>query len=160
MFDENGNFIPVGSRPYTSGVTGFSAFAPAVGGDYANKLVSDAYKSIYSSTSNPVSEVDLDKAILMDEANKSGMDFGTNSYTSPDAANSPWYKDSGMLGSIAGLGSVLVQAANLPSQIDLAKTQTKALKQNIATAKEEQARRNKNIASFNAHRTPTSAFAQ
>lgn len=69
-----------------------------------------------------------------------------------------WFGDKGALSGIAGLGSVLVQAANLPSQIDLAKTQTKALKQNIATAKEEQARRNRNISSFNAHRTPTSAF--
>lgn len=83
------------------------------------------------------------------------LDFMKKNMVSQDKA---WYQDSGMLGSIAGLGSAVAQFAALPSQIDYAKTQTKALKQNIATAKEEQARRNRNISSFNAHRAPTSAF--
>lgn len=64
-------------------------------------------------------------------------------------AETPWYQNSGMLSSYAGLGSALAAMASLPSQIDWAKTQTKALKQNIATAKEEQNRRNKNISGFN-----------
>lgn len=66
-----------------------------------------------------------------------------------DKSATPWYQDSAMLGSIAGLGSTLAQLAAVPSQIDYANTQSKALKQNIATAKEEQARRNKNISAFN-----------
>jgi hypothetical protein len=67
----------------------------------------------------------------------------------PGPQDTPWYKNADMLGSIAGLGSAFAQLAALPSQIDYAKTQTKALKQNIATAKEEQNRRNKNISAFN-----------
>lgn len=68
-------------------------------------------------------------------------------------SNTPWYQNSEMLGNVAGLGSSLVQLAALPSQISLAKTQKKALEHNLATAKEEQARRNSNISSFNAVRT-------
>lgn len=74
------------------------------------------------------------------------LDFIKNNMVSQDKA---WYQDSGMLGSIAGLGSAFAQLAALPSQIDYAKTQSKALKQNMATAKEEQDRRNKNISAFN-----------
>lgn len=65
------------------------------------------------------------------------------------AGDTPWYQNADMLSSIAGLGSAFAQLAAMPSQIDYAKTQSKALKQNIATAKEEQARRNKNISAFN-----------
>lgn len=69
----------------------------------------------------------------------------------------PWYKDKGVLGAGAGLASALTNLIALPSQIDLAKTQTDALKQNIAFAKEEQGRRRENIRSFNAFNR--SAFA-
>lgn len=57
--------------------------------------------------------------------------------------------DSKLMSSYAGLGSALASLAALPSQIDFAKTQTKMLKHNLKTAKQEQARRNHNIASFN-----------
>lgn len=57
--------------------------------------------------------------------------------------------DSKLMSSYAGLGSALASVAALPSQIDFAKMQTKMLKHNLGTAKEEQARRNTNIASFN-----------
>lgn len=53
------------------------------------------------------------------------------------------------LGGLAALGSTLVSAFALPSQIEFAETQADALKQNIQFAKEDQARRNKNISSFN-----------
>lgn len=69
----------------------------------------------------------------------------------------PWYKDKGILGAGAGLASALTNLIALPSQIDLAKTQTDALKQNIAFAKEDQGRRRENIRSFNAFNR--SAFA-
>lgn len=78
--------------------------------------------------------------------NAEDLDFINNNLVTKDT---PWYQDSGMLGSIAGLGSAFAQLAALPSQIDYAKTQSKALKQNMATAKEEQDRRNKNISAFN-----------
>jgi len=61
--------------------------------------------------------------------------------------------NSDLMSGITGLGSTLAQFAALPSQIDWAKTNTKALKQNIATAREEQARRNKNITGFNSINT-------
>lgn len=69
-----------------------------------------------------------------------------------DSTGTPWYQNSDLLGNVAGLGSSLVQFAALPSQISLANTQKKALEQNIATAKEEQDRRNKNISAFNSVR--------
>lgn len=64
--------------------------------------------------------------------------------------DTPWYQNYGMISSFANLGSALGQLASLPAQYKVANAQTKALEQNIATAKEEQARRNKNISAFNA----------
>ena len=57
--------------------------------------------------------------------------------------------NNGLMSSITGLGSTIGNLIGLPSQIDWAKTNTKALKQNIATAQEEQTRRNNNIAGYN-----------
>ena len=54
-----------------------------------------------------------------------------------------------LMSGISGLGSAIAQFAALPSQIEYAKASTDALKQNIATARQEQARRNKNISGFN-----------
>lgn len=54
-----------------------------------------------------------------------------------------------LMGNITGLGSTLASLAALPSQIDWAKANTKALKQNMATTKTENARRDKNISGFN-----------
>lgn len=67
-------------------------------------------------------------------------------------AETPWYKDSAMLGNVAGLGATFAQLAALPTQLKTAKLQNKALQQNIDTAKQEQTRRNKNISAFNAYR--------
>jgi hypothetical protein len=156
MFDENGNFIPVGQRPYT----GTSAFAsPMINttiGDSIYKSAIDAYKpseSVLQAGDDPVLDLALDRATLEETANEAGINFGGNVY-SPTGTNTttPWYKNSSMLGSIAGLGSAFAQLAALPSQIDYAKTQSAALKQNMATAKEEQARRNRNISAFNSFR--------
>lgn len=122
---------------------------------YADKMK----EQIWGKLNTLGSGVDIDN-LSQEQINQAGLtaenlDFMKNNMVSQDKA---WYQDSGMLGSIAGLGSAVAQFAALPSQIDYAKTQTEALKQNIATAKEEQARRNRNISSFNAHRAPTSAF--
>lgn len=120
----------------------------------------------YSKIAAPSAGLNLDSASKLsgdDIALSVGSDIDSgsvlNTVTNGGDVNTPWYQNSGMLSSIAGLGSTLAQLAALPSQIDYYNTQSDALKQNIATAKEEQARRNSNIASFNAHRTPTSAFA-
>lgn len=122
---------------------------------YADKMREQTWSKLNTLGSG----VDIDN-LSQEQIKQAGLtaenlDFMKKNMVSQDKA---WYQDSGMLGSIAGLGSAVAQFAALPSQIDYAKTQTKALKQNIATAKEEQARRNRNISSFNAHRTPTSAF--
>lgn len=65
--------------------------------------------------------------------------------------------DKYMMGNITGLASTLMQAAALPSMLKQAKLQNQSLAHNLATAKEEQARRNKNISGFN---QPRSAFTQ
>lgn len=85
--------------------------------------------------------------------------FDNNPFMQKDT---PWYKDSGFLGGGANLLSAISAFAALPGQLDLAKTQTKGLKQNIAFAKQEQDRRNKNISGFNAFDVggpTTSAFS-
>lgn len=61
------------------------------------------------------------------------------------------------MGNITGLASTLMQAAALPSMLKQAKLQNQSLAHNLATAKEEQSRRNKNISGFN---QPRSAFTQ
>ena len=55
-------------------------------------------------------------------------------------------------GNIAGLASSLAQLAALPTMLKQAKLQNKSLQFNLNTAKNEQAKRNKNIAGFNAFR--------
>jgi hypothetical protein len=61
----------------------------------------------------------------------------------------PWYQNSGLLSGYAGLGSAIASLASLPSSIKYANAQTDALEQNLATARQEQSRRNKNISGFN-----------
>lgn len=99
-------------------------------------------QSIGGALSSPASEV-------IESATNSGSIVDIGDVVGDIATDSPWYKNGDLLSGYAGLASSLVQLAALPSQMKLAKTQTKALQQNIATAKEEQARRNKNIAGFN-----------
>lgn len=73
----------------------------------------------------------------------------------------PWYQNSDTLGAYAGLASALTGIAGFKDQKDLLNTQTEALKQNIAFAREDQERRNKNISGFNSFTpsSPVSAFA-
>ena len=85
-----------------------------------------------------------------------------------DKANNSFKWDGDTMAGVAGLGSVALQFLSLPDQRRTAKLQREALRQNIATAREEQDRRNKNIASFNSYQPPasvkpsqpTSAFAR
>ncbi len=73
------------------------------------------------------------------------------------AANGGLFGNEYMMGNITGLASTLMQAAALPAMMKQAKLQNQSLAHNLATAKEEQARRNTNISGFNA---PRSAFTQ
>lgn len=59
-----------------------------------------------------------------------------------------WF-NSGNIAAAAGLASALTQAIALPEQLKNMRTQRKSMEHNLATAKEEQARRNKNISGFN-----------
>jgi len=60
------------------------------------------------------------------------------------------------MGNLTGLAGTFIQALALPSQLTAARIANKTASHNLAVGKEEQARRNSNIASFNA---PQSAFA-
>lgn len=113
-------------------VNSISYASPGVGEDFMKSYTSDLSNSLQS---------------------------GLKDYTAPAIDEAPWYTNGDFLSGAAGLASSLVQLAALPSQMKLAKTQTKALKQNIATAKEEQARRNKNIAGFNQPMSQLSSFS-
>lgn len=59
------------------------------------------------------------------------------------------FKDKNMLGNIAGLASTFGQLAALPSMIKNTNLQNDSLKFNLNTAKQEQAARTANKASFN-----------
>ena len=168
MFDENGNFIPVGSRPYQNSTT--SAFtSPDIlsgyGEKYAGKLF-DTGTLLKPSTNvlqkgmDPGLDLDFGTAMAEDAANKAGVDFMGN--IAPTASGESGFMnsllgDKYMMSNITGLASTLMQAAALPSMLKNAKLQNKSLAFNLDTAKEEQARRNQNIASFNAPRTANPA---
>ena len=66
----------------------------------------------------------------------------------PTQTEDSWF-NSGNLSAAAGLASALTQAIALPDQLKNMRLQRKAMEHNLATAKEEQARRNKSISSFN-----------
>lgn len=106
--------------------------------------------------SNPMT--DTQRLLAAQDRNKDLLNRNTSlAEENSQLKEAPWSKDT--LAGAAGLGAVLLQAAALPDQLKAAKTQRKAMQQNIAFAKEEQNRRNRNIAGFNTAR-PTSAFAQ
>lgn len=132
MFDEYGNPI---------GLAASSLGSYDSDGNYYNYNIGGSV--------NPVAEVMNFDNPLKDQYTGASLGLGEEGV--------PWYKDKGVLGAGAGLASALTNLIALPSQIDLAKTQTDALKQNIAFAKEDQGRRRENIRSFNAFNR--SAFA-
>lgn len=113
-------------------------------------------KESNTSTTNSVGKTDATSGQALTPF-ASGLAYQASTPTTDLTSNvlgkdTPWYQNSELLGNAAGLGSALVGLASLPSQIELANTQTDALKQNISTAKEEQSRRNNNISSFNSVR--------
>lgn len=80
--------------------------------------------------------------------------FDTNSFNvDVDTNTTPWYQDGKVMQGYAGLASALLQAAALPSQLKTARLQQDALRQNIQTAKEDQARRNTAIDNINRPRS-------
>lgn len=60
------------------------------------------------------------------------------------------FSDQYKMGNIAGLASALTQLAAAPTMLKQAKLQNKSLQFNLDTARDEQAKRSKNIAGFNA----------
>jgi hypothetical protein len=61
-----------------------------------------------------------------------------------------WLSNPDKMAGVTGLASTLLQAASLPVLLKNAKLQNQALQFNLDTARDEQARRNRNISSFNA----------
>lgn len=62
------------------------------------------------------------------------------------------FSDKYKMGNIAGLAGALTQLAAAPTMLKQAKLQNKSLQFNLDTARDEQAKRSKNIAGFNAFR--------
>lgn len=82
-----------------------------------------------------------------------GVDYTSAAKTLNGGAEIPgdggsWF-NSGNISAAAGLASALTQAIALPEQLKNMRLQRKSMEHNLATAKEEQARRNKNISGFN-----------
>jgi hypothetical protein len=131
------NMSPV-PRSYVLPGTGLGqtlAASNADAGDYM--LVDNATGAVASPTSDVLKDAGIDVAsTVTDTAEESG--FLDN-----------LLKEKYMMGNIAGLASTLMQAAALPTMLKQAKLQNKSLQFNLDTAKEEQARRNKNISAFN-----------
>lgn len=159
---------------------GYSAFASLNNGSYAAPLPN----TNWSNTSALMPNVTPDKYLDPNEAFSTNTPLNANAKiglgdiadntrftnslgdgirtieTEPPGMFSKLLGDEHMMGNITGLASALMQAIALPAALKNAKLQNQALEHNIDTAKAEQARRNKNIASFNAHPMPiTSAFA-
>lgn len=60
------------------------------------------------------------------------------------------FSDQYKMGNIVGLAGALTQLASAPTMLKQAKLQNKSLQFNLDTARDEQAKRSKNIAGFNA----------
>lgn len=67
-------------------------------------------------------------------------------------AETPWYQDGDAMSGYAGLAGTFLQAAALPSQMKLAKTQRQGLEQNLRQAKIDSAFRATARANLNAPR--------
>jgi hypothetical protein len=154
--DPNTGKVVFGSPASNMGVSAFFPAAPVT--------TSSSTPELYQSPTD-IYNTDMKKTVW-DVANKNNLNLGDwssltddqKSMFNPEQQNfiknsmqdTPWYQNYGMISSFANLGSALGQLASLPAQYKVANAQTAALKQNMATAKEEQNRRNKNISAFNA----------
>lgn len=128
-------------------------------GDYGLDFSFGGGTKDYAST--PVGDNYVTKTPNMYESQISGLQKENADLSSKLDSNS-FFNNKDKMAGFAGLGSVLLQAVALPDQLKMARTQRRALEQNMAVARQEQDRRNKNISSFNNVRSsqPTSAFAQ
>lgn len=86
----------------------------------------------------------------MDDATKGLFNVEQMDYIKSNLQDGPWYKDTNLMGNVAGLASSFAQLAALPSMLENARLQNQSLKHNLSVAKEEQNRRNKNIKELNA----------
>lgn len=101
---------------------------------------------------NDTSLADLQKQILQAQLNQINNPVTNKSAFTEDPSFNNLLGDSNAMGNITGLASTLMQAAALPATLENAKLQNKALKFNLDTAKQEQARRNNSVSAFNAFR--------
>lgn len=140
---------------------------PLTDNNYSNQGL--AFSSLGSGLSYPSSPNNVLKNASMDSVDNSSL-YGLTSFnTDPITGEMPTIpsmaattdtgfnfnnllKDKYMMGNITGLASTLLQAASLPTMLENARLQNKSLKFNLDTAREEQARRNKNIEAFNSFR--------
>jgi hypothetical protein len=142
---------------------GYSEFTPTVTAPLPEvyKSASDIYNTDMKKTVWGIANdntLDLGNWSSLSEDQKAKFTPEQQNFIQNNMQATPWYKDYGMISSFANLGSALGQLASLPAQYKVAQAQTKALQQNMNIAREEQDRRNKNIASFNRPRATTSAM--
>lgn len=145
-------FVKAPNTNYGSYDFGLSEYGTAAGVSAGNRLVIPEAPGVSLTRNQYINQLEDQKSKLQDQLKD---------------ANNSFKWDGDTMGGIAGLGSVALELAALPDQLKMARLQQKALKQNIATAKQEQDRRNSNIASFNSYQPPasvkpsqpTSAFA-
>jgi len=163
MFDKNGKWVPYDQRPQQSPMVSAMMSGGTSAPLYDLNSIS-AQKAIQPTKTletfgNPADDLDFDRAQLTEYALENDLDLGL---VNDNTGNTSGFMnnllgDKYMMSNITGLASTLMQAAALPSMLKNAKLQNKSLAFNLDTAKEEQARRNQNIASFNAPRTANPA---
>ncbi len=143
-------------RPASNGLAGLSVaglplFDPSdTKAPIAPSVSNDSADTASLAATNPMN-------IELQSAFRSGLDSGLGqSQVGGSGFFSGLLDNPTKLGNLTGLASTLLQAAALPSALETAELQRESLQHNLNTAREEQARRNRNIAGFN---RPTSAFA-
>lgn len=92
----------------------------------------------------PVSLTPGPQSALLHGADGISLDINSNVTNT-----TPWYNDGEAMSGYAGLASTLLQAAALPEQLKLAKTQRKSLEQNLTQAKADSAFRDTARSNFN-----------
>jgi hypothetical protein len=105
--------------------------------DSLNTSSGNTTKEVFSDTKKAIA--DQTKSVLTTPPTLGEAGFFDNIFSNK-------YK----MGNIVGLAGALTQLAAAPTMLEQAKLQNKSLRFNLDTAKDEQARRNKNIAGFNA----------
>jgi hypothetical protein len=159
MFDDDGNLIRTpysGYNPTQSGLGGSLASIRTLGTKAPSSSgISPVVSNIINpnqtiADSNPMN-AEVQKAFAKERSSVLGQETPPSFF---DGLLGDKYK----MGNLVGLAGTAMQAIALPGMLKNAKLQNKSLQFNLDTAKTEQARRNKNISSFNAPRPATSAF--